>query len=50
VVVLPGAPQESPTASVPAEARQYAAAAGQTAWRRSLAPRHQSAVKKYFEK
>jgi hypothetical protein len=50
VVVLPGAPQESATASVPAEARQYAAAAGQTAWRRSLAPRHQSAVKKYFEK
>jgi hypothetical protein len=49
VVVLPGAPQESPTRSVPSEARRYAAAAGQTAWRRSLAPRHQSAVKKYFE-
>ena len=26
------------------------AAAGQSAWRRTLAPRHQSAVKKYFEK
>ena len=26
------------------------AAPGQTAWRRTLAPRHQSAVKKYFEK
>ena len=26
------------------------AAAGQNAWRRTLAPRHQSAVKKYFEK
>ena len=50
VVELPGAPQESPTASAPAAARQYAAVAGQSAWRRTLAPRHQSAVKKYFEK
>jgi len=50
VVELPGAPRESPNLSAPAAARQYAAAAGQTAWRRTLAPRHQSAVKKYFEK
>jgi hypothetical protein len=50
VVSLPGAPQESPTVSAQAAARDYAAAAGQTAWRRSLAPRHQSAVKKYFAK
>jgi hypothetical protein len=50
LVVLPGAPRESPELSAQAAARQYAAAAGQTAWRRTLAPRHQSAVKKYFEK
>ena len=50
LVVLPGAPRESPAASTPAAARAYAAAAGQNAWRRTLAPRHQSAVKKYFEK
>ena len=50
VVELPGAPQESPAQSASSAARQYAAVAGQTAWRRTLAPRHQSAVKKYFEK
>jgi hypothetical protein len=50
LVVLPGAPQESPTLSARSAARQYAAAPGQAAWRRTLAPRHQSAVKKYFEK
>ncbi len=50
VVELPGAPQESPTLSTASAARQYAAAPGQTAWRRTLAPRHQSAVKKYFQK
>ena len=50
LVVLPGAPQESPELSSPSAARAYAAAAGQNAWRRTLAPRHQSAVKKYFEK
>jgi hypothetical protein len=49
VVVLPGAPEEAAALSVQTAARQYAAAAGQGAWRRSLAPRHQSAVKKYFE-
>jgi hypothetical protein len=50
VVSLPGAPETSPTVSAQAAAREYAAAAGQEAWRRSLAPRHQSAVKKYFGK
>jgi anti-sigma factor RsiW len=50
VVVLPGSPQEAAVLSAQAAARQYAAGAGQSAWRRSLAPRHQSAVKKYFDK
>jgi hypothetical protein len=50
VVELPGTPGESPGQSAPSAARQYAAVAGQSAWRRTLAPRHQSAVKKYFEK
>jgi hypothetical protein len=50
LVMLPGAPQESPELSSPSAAKKYAADAGQTAWRRTLAPRHQSAVKKYFEK
>ncbi len=50
VVELPGVPEESPQHSAPSAARQYAAVAGQSAWRRTLAPRHQSAVKKYFEK
>jgi hypothetical protein len=47
---LPGTPQESPESSARSAARQYASAAGQAAWRRTLAPRHQSAVKKYFDK
>jgi hypothetical protein len=47
---MPGTPQESPESSARSAARQYASAAGQAAWRRTLAPRHQSAVKKYFEK
>ena len=50
IVELPGVPKASPEASVPSAVRQYAAAAGQSAWRRTLAPRHQSAVKKYFAK
>jgi hypothetical protein len=50
VVSLPGAPQTSPAVGARAAAREYDAAAGQAAWRRSLAPRHQSAVKKYFAK
>jgi hypothetical protein len=50
VVELPGAPRESPELSASSSGRQYAAAAGQAAWRRTLAPRHQSAVKRYFAK
>jgi hypothetical protein len=50
VTVLPGAPSSASATSAPSAARQYAASAGQTAWRRTLAPRHQSAVKKYFDK
>ena len=50
VVVLPGTPQEAARLSAPSRAREYAAGAGQTAWRRTLTPRHQSAVKKYFER
>ena len=50
VVELPGAPQGSPELSASAQARSYADAVGQGAWRRALAPRHQSAVKKYFAK
>jgi hypothetical protein len=51
VAELPGAPKESPGSNAQlSPARQYAADAGQTAWRRTLAPRHQSAVKKYFQK
>ncbi len=50
VVEVPGAPDAAPVLSSPSAARQYAAVAGQSAWRRTLAPRHQSAVKKYFEK
>jgi hypothetical protein len=50
VTELPGAPQESAERGRSAAARQYDAVAGQTAWRRNLAPRHQSAVKKYFAK
>jgi hypothetical protein len=48
MVELPAAPSEAPVLSTPAAARGYAESAGQTAWRRTLAPRHQSAVKKYF--
>jgi hypothetical protein len=50
VVELPGVPRESAARSVGSTGRQYAAAAGQAAWRRNLAPRHQRAVKKYFDK
>jgi hypothetical protein len=48
IVNMPGAPNVAPEASGRAAARAYAEDAGQTAWRRTLAPRHQSAVKKYF--
>lgn len=50
VVELPGAPQEAAVLSSQAAARRYAASTGSTAWRRTLAPRHHSALKKYFAK
>jgi hypothetical protein len=50
MAAMPGTPQESPESSARSAARQYGAGAGQAAWRRTLAPRHQSAVKKYFDK
>jgi hypothetical protein len=49
VVELPGTPQSSPQSSTPSAGRAYNATAGQEAWRRSLAPRHQRAVRKYFD-
>ena len=49
VVELPGAPQSSPQSSTPSSGRAYDATAGQEAWRRSLAPRHQRAVRTYFD-
>ena len=49
IVSVPGAPSVAPDASGRAAARNYAEDAGQAAWRRTLAPRHQSAVKKYFQ-
>jgi hypothetical protein len=49
IAVLPGTPGASPQASTAAATRTYESNAGQEAWRRTLAPRHQSAVKKYFE-
>lgn len=48
IVTLPGAPKEAPAASSIAAARTYDQSPGQAAWRRTLAPRHRSAVKKYF--
>jgi hypothetical protein len=49
IVSLPGSPEEAPEAGTRSAARTYADEAGQAAWRRTLAPRHQSAVKKYFQ-
>jgi len=49
IAVLPGAPQESAVSSIPAAMQQYANTPGLAAWRRTLAPRHYAAVKKYFE-
>ena len=50
VASLPGAPQISPQASVQSTGRAYASTSGGESWRRSLAPRHYSAVKNYFDK
>jgi len=48
VAVLPGAPQEAPELSTASSGIQFSGTAGQAAWRRTLAPRHYSAVKRYF--
>jgi hypothetical protein len=48
LIEVPGTPEDSPVLSTAGAARRYAESSGQTAWRRTLAPRHQSAVKKYF--
>jgi hypothetical protein len=48
IATLPGAPRESAVSSVPAAMQQYANTPGLAAWRRTLAPRHYAAVKKYF--
>jgi hypothetical protein len=49
VITLPGAPVEDAQRSAPSAARTYADEAGAAAWRRTLAPRHLSAVRKYFQ-
>ncbi|HEX4998832.1 MAG TPA: hypothetical protein VFY29_11440 [Terriglobia bacterium] len=50
IAALPGAPKAAPENGPAAAPRDYASGAGQAAWRRTLAPRHYSAVKNYFEK
>jgi hypothetical protein len=49
VVQLPGAPRSSSQVSTASTGRAYGDTAGQEAWRRSLAPRHQRAVRTYFD-
>jgi hypothetical protein len=49
VAVLPGAPTATPEMSGPSTGAQFSDTTGQAAWRRTLAPRHYSAVKKYFD-
>jgi len=49
LAVLPGAPKESPEPSLASSGVQFAGITGPAAVRRTLAPRHYSAVKKYFE-
>jgi hypothetical protein len=49
VTAIPGAPKEGAEQSAGSSGMQFAGTAGQAAWRRTLAPRHYSAVKRYFE-
>lgn len=49
VAALPGAPKEASERTLSSTGLQFSATAGQSAWRRTLAPRHYSAVKRYFE-
>lgn len=50
VTTIAGVPDAAPESGSRSRARQYEETAGQAAWRRTLAPRHQSAVKKYFSR
>jgi len=49
VAALPGAPKEGSERTFTSTGMQFSGTAGQSAWRRTLAPRHYSAVKRYFE-
>src|SRR4029453_16457139 len=49
VAALPGAPKEGPERTFSPPGMQFSGTTGQSAWRRTLAPRHYSAVKRYFE-
>ena len=49
VAALPGAPKEAAERTFSSTGVQFSGTAGQSAWRRTLAPRHYSAVKRYFE-
>ena len=49
VAVLPGAPKEAGERTLASTGMQFSGTSGQAAVRRSLAPRHYSAVKRYFE-
>ena len=48
IVRLPNAPDAAPQEGTRSASRTYRDETGQAAWRRTLSPRHQSAVKKYF--
>jgi hypothetical protein len=50
VTTIAGVPEAAPERGSRSRARQYEETSGQAAWRRTLAPRHQSAVKKYFSR
>jgi hypothetical protein len=49
VAELPGAPEANPEAAGPSTGARFAGTSGQAAWRRTLSPRHYSAVKRYFD-
>jgi len=49
VAALPGSPKEGAERTLSSTGMQFAGTSGQSAWRRTLAPRHYSAVKRYFE-
>ena len=49
VAVLPGAPKEAGERTLASTGMQFSGTSGQAAVRRTLAPRHYSAVKRYFE-